>query len=265
VIHSEAQLLLPAGAVLDDLAPDERAGYEAHRATCAACRRVELELDHVLADLALAVPERVPPPDLMSGIRRSLAAEAATAGGPGITVGRPRPAVVPLRRPSRGPVLASLALAAGLGVVALGLGVRTVALEQDLGEATAQVDALESTLASQGEAMTVALNPGHRTVALHGDALAPDAEAAVVFVPGDAAAWIVAHNLPATPDGHGYQVWYADQAGIHPLQTVAHDGTGALVVPIGVDLARSSAVMITLETDSGAQGEPGPQVVFGEL
>ena len=86
---------------------------------------------------------------------------------------------------SRGPVLASLALAAGLGVVALGLGARTVTLQQDLDAATAQVAALESTLASQGGAMTVAMDPPHVTVALHGDALAPAAEAAVVFVPGD--------------------------------------------------------------------------------
>ena len=56
MIHSDAERLLPAGAVLDDLAPDERAAYEAHRGTCADCRRLELELDHVLADLAIVVP-----------------------------------------------------------------------------------------------------------------------------------------------------------------------------------------------------------------
>jgi hypothetical protein len=150
-------------------------------------------------------------------------------------------------------------------VVALGLGARGLALQQDLDVANAQVAALESTLAREGDAMTVAMNPAHVTVALHGDALAPAAEAAVVFVPGEDAAWIVARNLPATPDGHGYQLWYADEAGVHPLQTVAYDGSGTFVAPIGVDLADSSAVMITLETEGGAQGEPGPQVVFGEL
>ena len=105
----------------------------------------------------------------------------------------------------------------------------------------------------------------HVTVALHGDAIAPDAEAAVVFVPGDDASYVVARNLPATPAGHGYQLWYADEAGVHPLQTVAYDGSGTFLAPIGVDLADSSAVMITLEAEGGAQGEPGPQVVFGEL
>jgi len=166
---------------------------------------------------------------------------------------------------TNGPLIASLALAAGLGAVALGLGARTLTLQQDLDASGAQVAALESTLAGQGDAMTVALDPSHVTVPLHGDALAPDAEAAVVFVPGKDASWIVARNLPATPSGHGYQLWYADASGVHPLQTVSYDGSGAFVAPIGVDLSGSSAVMLTLEPDGGALAEPGPQVVFGEL
>ncbi len=285
MIHDQAERLLAAGAVLDDLAPDERSSYEAHRGACAECRRLELELDHVLADLALVVPERMPPPDLLAEIRRALAVEASSTAIPAlrpapiaIPVADPIPAaaadasptvhatsVVPLRRRSRGPVIASLALAAGLGVVALGLGARTVSLQRDLDTASAQVATLESTVAQQGGAMTVALNPRHVTVALHAEPLAPSAHAAVVFVPGDASSWIVASNLPATPAGHGYQLWYADGAGVHPLQTVSFDGNGAFVARIGVDLAGSSAVMITLESDGGAKGEPGQQVVFGEL
>jgi hypothetical protein len=285
MIHDQAERLLAAGAVLDDLAPDERSSYEAHRGACAECRRLELELDHVLADLALVVPERMPPPDLLAEIRRALAVEASSTAVPALRptpiafpVADPIPAaaadavpaaqavnVVPLRRPSRGPVIASLALAAGLGVVALGLGARTVSLQRDLDSASARVATLESTLARQGDAMTVALNPKHVTVALHAEPLAPAAEAVVVFVPGDTASWIVATNLPATPAGHGYQLWYADGAGVHPLQTVSFDGNGAFVARIGVDLAGSSAVMITLESDGGAKGEPGQQVVFGEL
>ena len=269
MIHEE-ELLLAAGAVLDDLDPDERAVYETHRRSCAECRGAELELDHVMADLSLAAPERMPPPYLLTGIRRALAAEDDAPRTVAVlaavhAVDPPPSNVVPLRRPSRGPVFASLALAAGLGVIALGLGARTVTLQQDLDSTSAQVASLEANLAGQGGAMSVALNPAHVTVALHGDAIAPAAEAAVVFVPGDDASYIVARNLPATPSGHGYQLWYADAAGVHPLQTVSFDGNGTFVAPVGVDLADSSAVMITLEEDGGSQGEPGQQVVFGEL
>jgi hypothetical protein len=161
--------------------------------------------------------------------------------------------------------VASLGLAAVLGVVAVGLGGRTAALEADLAAADARVAALEAALASEQDAVTVAMDPSRVTAALHGDALAPGAEAAVVYLPGTADSFLVARNLPATPSGHGYQLWYADGAGVHPLQVVPWDGRGTLVVPIGVDLADSAAVMLTLEAEGGAQGEPGPQVVFGEL
>lgn len=285
MIHDKADLLLAAGAVLDDLAPDERASYEAHRSACAECRRVELELDHVLADLAYVVPERVPPADLLGGIRRALAAEARAPGArqvavmPGFAAAAdanvapavvPGSNVIPLRRPSRLPssrlpMVASLALAAGLAAVALGLGARTLDLQRGLDATNAQVASLEGALTSGAGAMSVAMNPRHVTVALRAEALAPAAEAAVVFVPGAAESWIVVNHLPASPAGHSYQLWYADAAGVHPLQTVGWDGNGTFVAPIGVDLASSAAVMITLEADGGAQGEPGPQVVFGEL
>jgi len=113
--------------------------------------------------------------------------------------------------------------------------------------------------------MTVAMDPSHVTVALHAEPIAPDAQAAVMFVPGSTSSWIVADQLPATPDGHGYQLWYADASGVHGLQTVAFDGQGAFMAPIEADLAKAAAVMITLEPTGGATGEPGPQVVFGEL
>ncbi len=296
-MHDEAELQLAAGAVLDDLAPGELAAYETHRVTCGECRRVELELDHVLVDLALAVPERVPPADLLVGIRRALAAEvaanASVSANPGTASPTPTPIrlaalpaipaalpaiqdttaapsnVIPLRRSSRGPVFASLALAAGLGVVALGLGARSLTLQQGLDVANARVATLGGQIASQtdtmNEAMTVAMNPGHLTVALHAEPLAPAAEAAVVYLPGSAESWIVARNLPATPSGHGYQLWYADASGVHPLQTVSYDGSGTFMANLGVDLANSAAVMITVEQTGGATGEPGPQVIFGEL
>ena len=224
-----------------------------------------------MADLSLVAPERMPPPDLLAGIRRAIAAEDDA----------PRTAGRPLPSPS-GSSAASNVVPASPSVprsrdriaghrgrprasIALGLGARTVTLQQDLDSTSAQVASLEANLAGQGGAMTVALNPSHVTVALHGDAIAPAAEAAVVFVPGDDASYVVARNLPATPSGHGYQLWYADAAGVHPLQTVSFDGNGTFVAPVGVDLADSSAVMITLEESGGATGEPGPQVVFGEL
>lgn len=284
MIHDDAARLLAAGAALDDLEPDERAAYEAHRSSCLACRRLEREFDDLLADLALTVPERLPPPDLLGSIRRALAGDAGGGPGPlafavaapaGVAAGPMPTAAVGTRAATRRPiaslprprlsVVASLAAAAAFAVVAVGLGARSFQLGDELGAARARAAVLESALASQADAVTVTMDPAHVTVALHAEPVAPAAEAAVVFLPGTDTSWLVARNLPATPAGHGYQLWYADGSGVHPLQTVSWDGTGMFVVPIGVDLARSAAVMITLEASGGATGEPGPQVVFGEL
>lgn len=75
----------------------------------------------------------------------------------------------------------------------------------------------------------------------------------------------MAMALPATPAGQVYQLWVADDTGVHALGTFHFDGQGAFVAPFGVDLGDSAAAMVTREPEGGAQGEPGPQVVFGEI
>lgn len=271
MIGHDAALLLAAGAALDDLEPDELAAYEAHRAGCAACAIAEDEIALVLADLSLVVPERRPPPDLLTGIRLAIDADdRATpvprrtgAAAPGLRLVEPVPAGRAARRPRW--IVATVGLAAALAVVAVGLGGRSAGLQADLDRSQATVQQLRDELAGRGAILAAALEPRHVTVALHPEAVAPSADAAVVYVPGTTDSWIVARGLPATTPGTGYQLWYADEAGVHGLQTVPYDGAEAFVAPLGVDLARADAVMLTLERDGGATGDPGPQVVFGEV
>jgi hypothetical protein len=277
--HDESHALLAAGAALDDLEPGERRAYDANLAVCDECRRTETELETVIADLALVVPERLPPPDLLSGIRRAIAAEDGLRDRDlaAVRIERPtsRPAalgtgagtVIPFARlrAGRRSTYAALGLAAALAVATVGLGARSMSLSTDLDRSTAELAALRAEVSTQGDVMAVAIDPKHVTAALHAEPLAPAATAVVVFVPGTTQAYLVAHNLPATPSGHAYQLWYADTAGVHPGRTVTWDGRGTFVAPFDVDLGHSAAVMVTLETTGGATGEPGPQVVFGEL
>jgi hypothetical protein len=269
MIAHDAALPLAAGAALDDLEPDELSAYEAHRAGCAACAVAEDELALVLADLALVVPERLRPPDLLAGIRLAIDAQERPASGAPQPIPRviPGPRLlepVPARRRPRWAV-GTIGLAAALAIVAVGLGARSASLQSDLARTEATVQQLRDELGGQGAILAAALEPGHVTVALHPEAAAPDAQATVVYIPGTTDAWIVAHGLPATAPGTGYQLWYADDAGVHGLQTVAYGGGEAFVAPLGVDLAESAAVMLTLERAGGGTGDPGPQVVFGEL
>ena len=282
MIEPSAEHLLAAGAALEDLEPAEAEAWGVHRAGCAECRNLEGDLASVLVDLALAVPERIPPPDLLDAVRRAIGAGAAGAGAPVLpsmpaaagTAAAGTAAPVSLddararreaRRGARGPKLAILGMAAALAIAAVGLGARSIALQGDLDRIGTLVAGLQARLSGSDTVITAAMDPGHVAVALHAEPLAPAAAATVMFVPGTSRAYLVAEGLPATPSGQGYQLWYADAAGVHPLQTVPFDGNGAFVAPLGVDLSAAGAVMITLEDAGGATGDPGPQVVFGQL
>jgi anti-sigma factor RsiW len=266
---------LAAGAVLDDLDEGERDRLERHLATCSSCRAVSRQLDDVAWDLALLAPDVAPPPSLQTAVVEAVrsvgeptsihahrvSSDPAPARNAEATV-TPSPIGAPRRRWER---LAPLALAAVLGVVAIGLGTRVAQLTQENAAAIAAAADVQAQLEARDGAMAVLVSPDHETATLEPDALAPDAVAVAVFQPGTTESYVMVANLPPTPAGHVYQLWYADTAGVHALGTYHHGGQAAFVAPFGVDLASSDAAMITLEPDGGAVGQPGPQVVFGTL
>ena len=251
---------LAAGAALDDLDPAERRELDAHLRWCVACAGLARDLDDVLGELALATPEMAPPPGLRSSILRALpgAAIAPSSASPvGTAVDR---TVTPLhaRRSRAFRTWAPLGLATVVAVAVIGLGARAVQLDGDVALARTQV-------AEQAAAMAVVVDPAHRTASLTAEPAAPAATAIVVYRPGSRDAYLMADHLPPTPDGMVYQLWAADSSGVHPLGTFRYDGDGPLLASFGVDLGTSAAAMVTLEPVGGATGEPGPQVVFGEL
>jgi hypothetical protein len=161
--------------------------------------------------------------------------------------------------------IAGLAVAAALAVAVGALGTTAAGMSDELETATRERDAAVAQLATTDEAMAVALAPDHATAALTPDPLAGEATVFVVYRPGTTEAWLMAGNLPATPEGKVYQLWSADAAGVHALTTFTCADTQTCLAPFGVDLAGANATMVTLEPVGGAQGVPGPQVAFGEL
>jgi Anti-sigma-K factor rskA len=269
---------LAAGAALDDLDAAERVGFDAHLAMCASCTALTAELDGVLADLALVAPELRPPASLKLEVLSALRApvmvdlDAPTAAAsPAVEspVAAPPTAepVVDLaeRRRWRAVGLAGLGMAAVLAIAAVGLGSRVTDLDGQVAAARVLLAEAQAEAAARNAALTLIATPDHVTAALHAEPVAPDATAMVVFQPGSEESYLMAAGLPATPEGQVYQLWYADAGGVHPLGTFHHDGNGPFVAPFGVDLGSSAAAMVTLEPEGGAQGEPGPQVIFGEF
>ncbi len=252
---------LAAGATLEDLEPSERERLESHLAGCPDCRIVAGQLHDVVWDLALLTPDVEPPFYLQQSVLAAIRASEPTP------ISGAASARVRLEAPSRlrWATLAPVALAAVIGVVAIGLGARVAALTQENAAAAAAAQEVQAQVAARESAMAVLLLPEHETARLTADALAPGATAVAVFEPGTTQSYVMVANLPATPAGHVYQLWYADATGVHALGTFHHDGTTAFVASFGVDLSMSDAAMITLEPDGGSAGEPGPQVVFGTL
>jgi anti-sigma-K factor RskA len=247
---------LAAGAALDDLDPDERRAFDAHVAGCSDCAGLWRDLDEVLGELALAAPVLTPPLALRGTVVGALAVtdRSPRRAEPAIRQAR---SLEPARRWRLG-AFGALAAAAALAVVAVGLGAQSVRLGEEVAVARSELD-------EQAAAMAVITDPGHRTASLAAEPVAPVVNAVVVFRPGSTESFVLADDLPPTPAGMVYQLWYADDEGVHALGTFRHDGEGPFLARFGVDLASSAAAMITLEPEGGAVGGPGPQVVSGEL
>lgn len=267
--HETYEELL-AGATLDDLDLTEREALEAHRAGCRECAAATESLDAAAVALAMAVPQRQPSPGLESRIMAAVAAEPRGAMTPASTEATGAPAATApsvAERPSVDPDAGRGArtswwrrpqFAMAAGALAVVLAVTTLAL-------ALQTAGLRSTVALQDAAIAVLADPDGVAAPLLPEDPSAGVTAMAVFVPGTTESYVMATGLPPTPSGEVYQLWSADAAGVHPLGTYTYDGTGTFVAPFGVDLSQAAAAMITVEPTGGATGEPGPQVVFGEL
>jgi len=244
-------------------------------ADCAGCEAEVAPMADATAEIAFAAPARRLPPGMRSSILAAIHAEAAPAMVDPRAAPRPAPArEAQSAAPSdgwlawlRGPrlSLAAVGLVGVLAVVAVGIGIRAADLQSRLDAGDRTVAAAQQRLALQAAAMDVVLDPKHVAAALAAEPVAPSAFAEVIYRPGSDQSYLIASQLPATPAGKVYQLWYADASGVHPLATSAFDGNGTFVAPFGVDLGGKAAAMVTLEPTGGSTGEPGPQVVFGEL
>ncbi len=255
---------LAAGAALDDLDASERLSLRAHLAACGSCRADATALADTAGLLALVAPARMPPASLRAGVMAAIAA----ADGRQSDVPAGVLSLETLRRDRaryRRLSFTGFAVAAALAIAVGGLGASAMGLQRDLDDAVVERDAAVAQLATTDAAMSVVLAPDHATATLTPGPMASGATVYVVFRPGTTEAWLMAGQLPEPPAGNVYQLWSADASGVHALATFTCDASTSCLAPFGTDLSDATAAMITLEPAGGAQGEPGPQVAFGEL
>ena len=225
-----------AGAyVLGAMAPDERARFESHLATCATCREEVDELRPAAEALPMASPPVLPPRELKDRIMAEVEREAALLASAGATAdGAPAPPPRPRRRGLSWlsgwrlvPVGAVLIVAAVLAVAALSGGGTTTY--------TAQVQASGATAHIKVE---------------------------------DDQATLVAANLPAPPAGKVYEVWLMPKGSTTPqptsvLFTPNADGTVEAKIP--GSMANVQQVIVTDEPPNGTATPTGDALLSATL
>ncbi|MFN8110060.1 MAG: anti-sigma factor [Thermoleophilia bacterium] len=174
---------LVAIVALGAASPDETARVEAHAAVCVVCAE-ELATLRATADrLAVAVPQREPPPRLKASLMATVRAEA------GVT----EPAAAPVAAPRRRWRLPTLGMAPRPRMV---FAVLAVALIASL------AGNLTSALRHSGTS-----SPRTVVTAMNGTDALPGATGRVTYLPGQHAAVVELAGLPRLAAGQAYQLW----------------------------------------------------------
>ncbi len=227
---------LAAPYALEALTSDERVGFEAHLAECAACRAEVQSFREVAGLLAHAAPMAAPPPSLRDRTLRE-----------GRLV---RP--IGLHHAPRFPWIAaaaSIALA-----IAAGYGYWHVRGERDAG--VRALAAARDSIAARDSLVATLLAPDAGTAALAATGKPPSAR--LFWSPSRHRVVMAVFDLPPAPTGRTYQLW-AIATGKPPVSlgifNTAPDGrlTTAMAVPPTLALFQVTAV-----TEEPAGGSPQP-------
>jgi hypothetical protein len=249
---------LIAGGVLGGLDRSERLTVDKHLATCPGCRRLEGQLDGVAMELSLCAEPR----DAPAALRGRVLDRSADGGTRSSAWSLPRaPSMRSSSRLRWAPAALSFVLAAAL----LAVGAGWLTLRSELDQTVGLLTAASVEQGTQAAAMQLVADPAHATAWLQPSGPGFEHSVLMLYLPGSERAYLLASGLPVTPDGRVYQFWHADAAGVHPGLTFAVADAEVLLIPIELDLSRAQAAMLTLEPEGGTRGEPGPDVVFGEL
>lgn len=249
---------LIAGGVLGGLDRTERLTVDEHLPACSGCRQLGGQLTGVAMELSLSAEPRSAP----AALRGQVLGPLADGGSGSSAWSLPHvPRIGSSFRVRWAPAALAFVLAALLMVV----GADWLTLRSDLDQTRDLLAAASAEQSTQVAAMQVVADPAHATAWLAPSGPGIEDSVLMIYLPGSEQAYLVASGLPVTPDGRVYQFWHADATGVHPGLTFAVTDAEVVLVPVDLDLSRADAVMLTVEPVGGAQGEPGPDVVFGEL
>lgn len=212
---------LTAPYALDALDEPERREFEEHLRTCEPCREELASLQAAAGALAYAVEGSAPPEALRGRILEQVRAE--------------RGKVVPLRRPRV--VLGAVGgLAAAAAAAAIGFGIWSASLSDELDRTRAALDVLA--------------DPAARSVELEG-------AAGRLVVGEDGRAALVVRGLEPAPAGKTYEIWVIEE---RPRRAGLFDEAGEVVL-LDRRVPEDATVAVTVEDDGGVDA-PTSEPVF---
>jgi anti-sigma-K factor RskA len=265
--------------VLGMLDPDERAAFEAHAATCAACTAELRALAPVTSALPHAVTHVDPPPDLRARVLAAATGDERARDRVTAVTPRTAPASPSTARSAWWMSAAAMALiAVGAGGYAWSLRNQISGLRTDLASTNAELAATLDRLArsetqlaaatrsvATAEARMVVLTaPDMRQVNLAGQPVAPGASGRA-FLSRARGLVFTATDLPPLPPGRGYQLWVVTPAAPVSVGMLQIDNTGraAQAFPAPQTQDPIAAVAVTIEPEGGVPAPTGDKYLVG--
>jgi anti-sigma factor RsiW len=256
-----------AALSLDALDVDERDVLEDHLARCPACADELRGYEETAALLALALPQREPPPAL--GARIAAAARATTdpAAGAGPPLGfveraSARPARA--RRPSLLALVAALAL-----VTAIGSALWAAGLQRQLAEQQAAAASLEERAQRYDRVVAVLQADQIQVRPLEGTNAAPGAFGRVYVDPASGAGMMMVRSLPPLPEGRAYQLWLVkadgQRASCGLIRRTDPAGNGYALIQAPGSLTEWQGLGVTDEPAGGSPAPTGTRVLAGAI
>ena len=220
--HERIDELL-AGYVLRSLAGDDAAQADRllsdHVPDCPRCRETLASFQALTADLALDAAPIAPPDTLLPRLRREL------------------DPVDRRRRPIQlFAVAASVVAVVGMGGLAVTQGMRASHSRARMADISAALDT-----ASKPGASVVPIGPTRE-----------------ISAPGSGEVYLYGTSVPEPPAGHVYRVWLLDLGGRATYLGALPIENGVAFARLTFDPSQVSKILITVEPEDSAPGQPGP-------
>lgn len=252
---------------VDALGGDDRRAFETHVETCAECQREVASLRSVGAALAHAVPQIDPPASLRARVLTAALGPAGAADDD-----QPQAATPDRASLSWLPVAAALALAVGLGAYAYSLRTQIGSLEASLD--TARQEAVRSREEAQTARQAAVTAQQYLDVLMAADTARVQLSAAAPAPASGRADWsrtrglsVSVDNLPPTPAGRVYQVWYLTRGMPVSAGLLRPDASGRLtgLYPVAAGAPDPIGFALTEEAEGGAAQPTTQPVLVGLL